>query len=290
MKTRTITAAVLIAIFLPIFIIGGPLFYGAIALIVGGGIYELFKAREAKEDSPKWPVYIKIIGIVLGVLMFMWPELTIMDASENVFDNFLKFPTVYLPKLPFAILFITMFVGVIGDERIGVSDACYIIAMTTFLALAGQCGVYIRMLDNGSINALIFVLLSCIINDTAAYFVGCKFGKHRLNERISPKKSIEGSIGGFVFGALITSIFGIWVLPVAGLEWYHVVLISIILAITGPIGDLVFSAIKRFYGVKDFSNLLPGHGGILDRVDSILVNMCVFFVLYYAIDYGSIFF
>lgn len=290
MKTRTITAAILIAIFLPIFIIGGPLFYGAIALIVGGGIYELFKAREAKEGSVKWPIYIKVFGIALGVLMFLWPELMFMEVAENVFDNFLKYPTVYLPKLPFIILFITMFAGVIGDERIGVSDACYIIAMITFLALAGQCSVYIRMLDNGSINALIFVLLSCIINDTAAYFVGCKFGKHRLNERISPKKSIEGSIGGFVFGTIITALFGIWILPIAGLEWYHVVIMSIIMAITGPMGDLVFSAIKRFYSVKDFSNLLPGHGGILDRVDSILVNMCVFFVLYYAIECGSIFF
>ena len=73
MKTRTITAAILIAIFLPIFIIGGPLFYGAIALIVGGGIYELFKAREAKEGSVKWPIYIKVFGIALGVLMFLWP-------------------------------------------------------------------------------------------------------------------------------------------------------------------------------------------------------------------------
>lgn len=291
MKTRTITAAILIAIFLPVFIIGGPLFYAAIALIVGGGIYELFRAREAKEESPKWPTYIKVIGIVIGLLMFMWPELARMEASTGgVFDNFLKSPIVMFPILPFVLLVLIMFVGVIGDERIGVSDACYITTMISFLALAGQCGVFIRLLDNGSINALIFVLLSCIINDTAAYFVGCKFGKHRLNERISPKKSIEGSIGGFVFGTIITTVFGIWILPIAGLSWYHIVLMSIIMAVTGPIGDLIFSAIKRFYGVKDFSNLLPGHGGILDRVDSILVNMCVFTVLFTAIVSETIFF
>ena len=104
------------------------------------------------------------------------------------------------------------------------------------------------------------------------------------------EKSIEESIGGFVFWPIITTVFGIWILPIAGLSWYHVVLMSIIMAVTGPIGDLIFSAIKRFYGVKDFSNLLPGHGGILDRVDSILVNMCVFTVLFTAIASGSIFF
>ena len=171
-----------------------------------------------------------------------------------------------------------MFVGVIGDERIGVSDACYIIAMISFIALAGQCGVFIRLLD-GKINTLLFVLLSCIVNDTAAYFVGCKYGKHRLNVRISPKKSIEGSIGGFVFGTVITAVCGIWLLPVAGLSWYHVVLISLVLAVTGPIGDLIFSAIKRFYGVKDFSNLLPGHGGILDRFDSMTFIVFGYFVI-----------
>lgn len=286
MKTRTITAAILIAIFLPILIIGGPLFYGAIALIVGGGIYELFQAREAKEESVKWPVYIKVIGIVLGLLMFMWPQLAVVDSLG--LKSFLDVTTVYFPIVPFVLLFLIMFVGVIGDERIGVSDACYIIGMVSFLAIAGQCAVFAREL-NSSVNAIIFVLLSCIINDTGAYFVGCKFGKHRLNERISPKKSIEGSIGGFVLGSVITAVFGIWILPL-GIEWYYVILMSLILAFTGPIGDLVFSAIKRFYGVKDFSNLLPGHGGILDRVDSILLNVSIFYVLVVAITSGTIFF
>lgn len=289
MKTRTITAAILIAIFLPVCIIGGPLFYAAIALIIGGGIFELFKAREGTGDSFKWPAYIKIIGIVMGLLMFMWPEL--INVNTFGIKEFMKSaPFVYFPILPFTILFLLMFCGVISDEKISVPDACYIIAMITFLAIAGQCVVYVREgTGNGNINAFIFVLLSCVINDTGAYFVGCKFGKHRLNERISPKKSIEGLIGGFVLGAIITTVFGLWILPI-NIEWYFVVLISLILAVTGPIGDLIFSAIKRHYGVKDYSNLLPGHGGVLDRVDSILINICVFAVLYMAITSGSIFF
>ncbi len=284
MKTRTITAAILIAIFLPVCIIGGALFYGATALIVAGGIFELFKVRDGNENNHQWPIYIKIIGIIMGLLMFMWPEL--MNININGLKEFMSSPFIYFPILPFSILFLLMFSGVIANEKINVADACYIIAMITFLAIAGQCFVYVR---SRNLNTLIFVLLSCVINDTGAYFVGCKFGKHHLNERISPKKSIEGSFGGFVLGSIVTIVSGLWILPI-NIEWYYVVLISLILAVTGPIGDLIFSAIKRHYGVKDYSNLLPGHGGILDRVDSILINTCVFSVLYLAITNGSIFF
>ena len=108
-----------------------------------------------------------------------------------------------------------------------------------------------------------------------------KFKTHKLNERISPKKTIEGSIGGIVFGTLIP--FLLTYIPALRLETQNVYNIEInsivilclafIMSVVAQLGDLTFSAIKRHFGVKDYSNIFPGHGGVLDRLDSILFNM-----------------
>ncbi len=107
-----------------------------------------------------------------------------------------------------------------------------------------------------------------------AYFTGVLFGKHKLIPRLSPKKTIEGSIGGIVLGTLLSVGYASYL----GYLDSNMILIPafFVLTITGQIGDLVFSAVKRHFGVKDYSNLLPGHGGILDRIDSIVFNAVVF--------------
>ena len=110
-------------------------------------------------------------------------------------------------------------------------------------------------------------------SDTGAYFAGVFFGKHKLIPRLSPKKTVEGSIGGVFLGTLLAVSFAGYF----GLLKTNSILIvaCFVLTLTSQIGDLVFSAVKRHFGVKDYSNLLPGHGGILDRIDSILFNALV---------------
>ncbi|MCQ2383149.1 MAG: phosphatidate cytidylyltransferase, partial [Clostridia bacterium] len=125
---------------------------------------------------------------------------------------------------------------------------------------------------------ILFVLIGVLMNDTGAYFVGILFGKHKMNPRISPKKTWEGFIGGIAVSmicsllwATLWSIGGFPILPILDhTHWYWVLIASILLPIMGDIGDFVFSAIKRHFGVKDFSQLIPGHGGILDRIDSVI--------------------
>ena len=129
---------------------------------------------------------------------------------------------------------------------------------------------------------LIVIVFATYGSDTGAWFIGRKYGKHKMNPRVSPKKSWEGFGGGvavgFILGLIITLIFR------DQLNITFSLLVSLICPITAEVGDLCFSLIKRYYGVKDFSNLLPGHGGILDRVDSLLLNLvmftalCVFFI------------
>jgi len=113
-------------------------------------------------------------------------------------------------------------------------------------------------------------------NDTGAYLIGVKFGKHRLWERHSPKKSWEGFFGGLVFSIITAFVFARFNPQIA---WYHWVSMSVGVAVFSVYGDLVESMIKRSVGVKDSGHLLPGHGGFLDRFDSLL--LAVYFMVFY---------
>ena len=106
------------------------------------------------------------------------------------------------------------------------------------------------------------------MTDTFAHSIGTLFGKHKINE-ISPKNSGEGCLGGAFFGTLISVLFYLIVIN-QDINIFLLVFITLFLSIIGQLGDLFFSQIKRQYGIKDFSNLMPGHGGVLDRLDSII--------------------
>ena len=117
-----------------------------------------------------------------------------------------------------------------------------------------------------------FIFLASLLCDTGAYFVGILCGKHKLCERLSPKKTIEGAIGGFVVGCGGSLLFGYIASQISGIafNWDMFVLLSVVLPLLSMIGDLYFSAIKREVGIKDFGTIFPGHGGVLDRIDGLL--------------------
>ena len=106
-----------------------------------------------------------------------------------------------------------------------------------------------------------------MLTDVFAYFIGIKYGKHRLAEKISPKKSIEGAVAGLLISAVVATIFANF-LEVFDYSIIWVILLSMFLSCVSQIGDLIASMFKRKAGIKDFSNLFPGHGGVLDRFDS----------------------
>ncbi len=130
-----------------------------------------------------------------------------------------------------------------------------------------------------------FVLLMFVaiwICDTFAYFLGKQFGKHRLFERVSPKKSWEGAVAGLV-GALLTYLL-VYFLQIIPITIYVAIVGGLIVGIVGQFGDLVESWFKRDAGVKDSSQLLPGHGGILDRFDSVMFSSVAFLALYFILQ------
>jgi len=130
---------------------------------------------------------------------------------------------------------------------------------------------------------LIFTILSAAMTDTFALFSGKLFGKHKLCPDISPKKTVEGAIGGIIMGVIITLLFSILTNEIFGVNLgiLRAVCFALILSIFSEFGDLTASMIKRAYSVKDFGNLLPGHGGLLDRIDSIIFIMPVAYLLFW---------
>ena len=121
----------------------------------------------------------------------------------------------------------------------------------------------------------IYLIFITIFTDTFAYFTGYFIGRNKMCKSVSPNKTWEGFIGGLVMGTFISTVFYMSAFP-SETSLMSVIVVTLILSVIGQLGDLLFSVIKRHYGIKDFGNIMPGHGGVLDRLDSILVVMIAF--------------
>ncbi len=259
MKTRTLSAIVALAIFIPIFIIGGLPYQILIYTLSMLGLKEFLHVKRTKKEIP---IFIEIISYVILTLLVLSNK----QSSELIYTiDYRLIAGLFLVYLIPTVLY--------HDNNIfSISDAFYLIGGIFFLGTSFALMIIIR---NISLNLLIYLFLITIITDTYAYITGCLIGKHKLLEEISPNKTWEGMIGGTIFGVLIASVFYYNVIDV-NISINILILMTLFLSIIGQFGDLAFSAIKRYFGVKDFSNIMPGHGGILDRFDSIIFVVLAF--------------
>ena len=259
MKTRIISAIVMCAVLLPILFVGG-LPFKILAIVLGiGSMFEIIRARENKS---KIPLVIKLIAfILLGLFIYL---------GTDVYS--VKYEIIYKILIVIFLLYFVPVVLINDTSKYSITDALYILGSTVFLAVAFNSFVLISNMGN---KYLIYILLITICTDTFAYFFGYFIGKHKMCEKISPKKTWEGAFGGSLMGTLIPTAFYMYLLnPAANI--FIVICITLLLTIIGQIGDLFFSSIKRHYKIKDFSNLIPGHGGVLDRMDSIIFVVLTF--------------
>ena len=249
MKQRVITAIIALAVFVPILVFSDEtVFRICIALISALSAIEMLTCVGCVKKL--------LLSVPLCLFALLMPLSGVL--SQN---------TRWIALI--CIMFYTMAVMVLSNGRISAQEVGISYTGVVFCTFSYEC---IAVLREEYSWAFLLVFIAAWGSDTFAYFIGKNLGKHKLIPKISPKKTVEGAIGGAVGGMILFPIFGLILSKILN---YNVdyILISVLgftAAIASQIGDLIMSAIKRSYSVKDFGNVFPGHGGFLDRFDSTL--------------------
>lgn len=276
MLKRSITAAFIVAIVFPLLFLGEWYTLALATAFVGGGIYEVLHVK----DDIEWPWYFRLIVYLFSYSMLYWVHLI------NFIDTgVLTIPEGYSVQINIifvAMYLMTLFFSEVTTKSIKIIDVFYVFTITLVFAVAGQAFMFIRQL---SFNAAFYVLFTNFMSDAFAYYFGIMFGKRKLAPIISPKKTWEGAIAGVAMSGILGTIVFL-ILPFGEFPIWVIFIISVILGIGAIIGDLIFSSIKRYFGIKDFGVIFPGHGGILDRVDSLLFNLMAFLAMIALITGG----
>lgn len=249
MIIKIMTALVLVGICVP------PLFLGGIyikLLLLVIAVLASYEIASLVDHKTHWAASLLNLAAIIGICL-------VPDSHVAAVE---------------AIWLIILFTIELLDEKITTDSVVYPFALTSLVGLAMHCVIVLYRANGLGVSMLVFILLASILCDTGAYFFGVYFGRHKLIPRVSPNKTWEGSIGGFVSGFLGSLIYGL--IALHNIPLSLVIAGSIVLPLVAQIGDLSFSSVKRRFGIKDFGNFLPGHGGILDRIDSIVFCLMAF--------------
>lgn len=258
LKQRVITAVVALIIFIPIVFLGGTLIEIAALALAVVAMSEVLIMKRILLVTPE-----AIISI-LGTLFLVAPKSWMHDLPSQINTPFVS--------LIFAIALMVRVV--FSKNRFNFDDAGVLTLTMLYTGFGFNMFVQARTVGLGM---LMYLLLTVWSTDSGAYLVGRKIGKTKLAPQISPNKTWEGSIGGTIVAVIVGIIFS-----VTGLIHYGIlatILMTLFLSIAGQLGDLVESSLKRYYGVKDSGRILPGHGGILDRFDSLLLVLPMAYLL-----------
>ncbi len=254
MKQRVISGIIMLLICFPIVLIGGYAYIFAIALLSMFAYKEVIEIKSIKNSVP---LFVKILG-VFGLLTVI---------LSNYFYNEYIYASLIVP-----VIFMLLPMVFSNSKEYNISSAFQLLGMIIFLGLAFSGLLFAR--DN--IYMFLYLISITVFSDIFAYVTGLLIGKHKLCPAVSPKKTIEGSVGGLIVGMSIPIIIYV---NLIGEFNFTLVVMTFVLAVFSQLGDLVFSKIKRDNNVKDFSNLIPGHGGILDRIDSLLIVSLVYLMI-----------
>ncbi|WP_182199189.1 phosphatidate cytidylyltransferase [Paraliobacillus salinarum] len=247
MKQRIITAIIAILLFFPFIFIGGIPFYSVMFLIGTIGLMELLHMR--KMTSYPIPIFFTLVLLWILLLPNDNPLFNGIDTNKSEFTLF--------------IVLLLLGYTVLVKNKFTFEDAGFLVLSAIYVGLGFYYFIETQMLG---LEYIFYGILVILATDTGAYFFGRAFGKHKLWPEISPNKTIEGAIGGILLACFVAIIFQL-LAPVHS-SMIIVIIVTVFASIFGQIGDLVESAFKRHYHVKDSGKLLPGHGGILDRFDS----------------------
>jgi phosphatidate cytidylyltransferase len=263
MKVRTITAVILVAIALPVLIFSQYLVYPiALSFLSICAVFELYRVIGV---SHRW-----LVSIPAYVISVSFPIISYFVPDEMRIVYLLSVAGVVFAYLLYLMCVAVFSRGALTYSKLGEAFVSFTYAVISLTSLST-----LRYLSAGMFCVML-VFFAAWGSDVMAYFVGSLFGKHKLIPEVSPKKTVEGSVGGIVFAVLLCMAYGYVASLISdalslGVEvnYLSLALSGLVLSVISQIGDLVASVIKRENGIKDYGNLLPGHGGIMDRFDSV---------------------
>lgn len=269
--TRALSGIVLVIIALATILAGDWVLLATLLLISLVAIFELTKVSKVHTEGKR----------------INWMELAVCAGTVAYYAvmYFVKDFTA-LCMVIMATVIVTMVVYVFAFPKYHATQTMASIFSFLYAPVMLSFVYMVRMLEHG-VYLVWIIFLASWISDTCAYLVGITIGKHKYLPKLSPKKSIEGSIGGILGSALLGWLFGHFLLEgvveMPNITWI-LVLICAIGSVISQIGDLAASAIKRNYEIKDYGKLIPGHGGIMDRFDSVIFTApIIYFLCYYLI-------
>jgi len=262
MKKRIVSAIIMFLIIIPILILGGIPYSLAVGLLSLVAYKEMLDLRKNKNDYPN---IVKLFGLISMLYL--------------IYSNFEKYGLLFglSYKILCGIILIICLPTLFYKEKYKIEDAFHLLATILFLGLGFNLLISVY---NYGLKYFVLLIMVTILTDTFALFGGKLVGKHNFTT-ISPNKTIEGCIIGSLVSTFVCTVYYLNVINNVS-SIIQVVLIILFLSIIGQCGDLFFSAIKREFNKKDFSNLIPGHGGVLDRLDSIIF---VLFAFVFIISY-----
>ena len=285
MKKRIITGFFLGVLLIPLIYLGGWFMYGLSLILSYVATFELVKMHTEKNKLSNRFKYIvplfSVLLVALSGLIFKYPNL--FDLTDILFSIIVVFALLLIASLfngQLKTSDVIMFFGFILYGGLGI-----------FMAFSARNINVLRGVEIDNLGLILFcyVILTTIFTDMGAYTFGLLFGKHKLCPTISPKKTVEGAIGGTFTGALVGSLvliiaervmkFNLFGLDHEMLNIVTIATISLIITIVAQFGDLVASKLKREYGIKDYGFIFPGHGGVMDRFDSLIMTGTFFFIL-----------
>ncbi len=304
-RTRVITSIVLMILAIPSCIIGDWVFAAVLLILSLIAYYEFINVLATK----KFPIIIDIFVFVMSIILTYWVWFKqIADSGLINEAGHIVISDISISTLAMATTILVLFLFALMYSRFDVTDVCYLVTMALVVSLGFQSFFFLRYCPMSELSGyydyggqplqscllFFYVVIGTFMSDIGAYCTGILFGKHPMNPRISPKKTWEGFVGGIVISficsltyAMILDANGIPLLKsVLDIEhWYFILIVSLVMPFVSVLGDLLFSTIKRYYNKKDFSNVLPGHGGVLDRIDSLLVTSLVVTLLILSVTF-----
>jgi phosphatidate cytidylyltransferase len=251
LKQRILTGVSAGLLFIIFLMLGGYWYSGLILLLSIIGYDEFARMNDMKKH--RWT---SVFGLAAMLLIAIpWetkPFFLTLDLSAVIWIA----------------MFVLLFITVLSKNVITIDKISVLWLGAVYIGMGFHYMLSMRIADHGLFWS-IFIFVCIWASDSGAYFVGSKLGKHPLWPQISPKKSIEGAIGGIIFSVVAALVFAGYAPELLSIA--RAFLLGLVIAIVGQLGDLIQSAYKRVKGIKDSGNLLPGHGGVLDRVDSWLI-------------------